>query len=605
MKRPFLIVFFWHAIFQMAMSQNVPIGNWETHFNYLSAKHLTKVNEAIFCASHNGLFSINIANKEIKTWSKSDGLHDSGISSMAFHEQDKLLLFAYKSGNVDMVYLNAASLPEHIINWPLLTQNADLPDKKDIKRIVFQESLAYLCTSFGIVVLDTKNQQVEETYRYIGGNGAQVSVSDIAFAADSLYAITSEGMLATSMSASVNRQDFSNWKAIATPGKGVAISAVNRQLYAAYSEKGLFQKVGGNWKIIASTMSKNYAMSVWNNALTVTLDDRFIVLDEAKEVRTFTNPAFKATREVLQTNADKFWVADSRNGLLHNAETNFQSFTPEQADTTIFPKTDSSIVDLNGLSWTRLPDYLGGGILVKNAENQQRVLSTNIGSGSLPSAVINSLALSTDGYVWFASDRGVGYFVTDGILSGTRADAVLPIFGQRKLFANEKCTAIAIEPGNRKWIGTRNGLYLFNEDGTEMIEKFTAADSPLPSDSIVSLQFNAEKGILYIDTPNGMVAYRSNSSASSENFSSVTVFPNPVHPGYAGTIGIKGLMGNSTVKITELSGRLIYETRSQGGTASWNLNDYTGRRAKGGIYMVLIVSEDGSEKFAGKLAVIE
>jgi hypothetical protein len=102
-----------------------------------------------------------------------------------------------------------------------------------------------------------------------------------------------------------------------------------------------------------------------------------------------------------------------------------------------------------------------------------------------------------------------------------------------------------------------------------------------------------------------MVSYRGNSTQASENLSSVTIFPNPVRPGYGGAVGIKGLMNESVVKITELSGRLIYEARSQGGTASWNLNDYTGRRARGGIYMVFIVSGDGTEKLAGKLAVID
>jgi len=50
---------------------------------------------------------------------------------------------------------------------------------------------------------------------------------------------------------------------------------------------------------------------------------------------------------------------------------------------------------------------------------------------------------------------------------------------------------------------------------------------------------------------------------------------------------------------------LVYETKSQGGIASWNLTDYKGKRPKGGVYMVLIVSPDGNEKYAGKLAIID
>lgn len=605
MKRPVVFMLLFCAAFHFAAGQNVPLEHWETHFNYLSAKQVIQVNETVFCASENGLFSVNVGDQQIKIWSKSDGLNDSGIARMAFDKTLNLLLLAYKSGNVDLVYMNSESLPDRIVNWPVLIQNTDIPDHPNIRQVVFHDKSAFLCTNFGIVVLDIQNLEVEETYRYIGTNGAEVAVRDISFTADSLYAVTSQGLLAVSMSPKVNRQDFANWKIVAGPGKPTAVAAFESQVFAGFIGKGLYKKEGGAWKSVFASASKHYSLNVTNDALIGTLDDRIIVLDKNGKVEPFTSPLFDSTQDALQRSQGKFWVADSQNGLLHNANATFQSFTPAQGDTAIAPRTDSSIIDLNGLTWARLPDYLGGGIIVKNAENQQRVLTTNVGSGTLPSMAINSLALGTEGYVWFASDRGVGYFVPDDILGGARADAILPVFGQRKLFANEKCTAIATEPGNRKWIGTRNGLYLFNEDATELVQKFTASDSPLPSDSIIALQFEAETGMLYIDTPNGMVSYRSTSSASAEKLSAVTIFPNPVHPGYAGTIGIKGLIDKCTVKITELSGRLIYETKSQGGTASWNLNDYNGRRAKGGIYMVLIVAQDGSEKFAGKLAVID
>jgi streptogramin lyase len=357
---------------------------------------------------------------------------------------------------------------------------------------------------------------------------------------------------------------------------------------------------------VYSSKSKRYSITKHEKSLIVALEDQIVTIDENSKATITNNALIKSPAEALQASDRTLWIADYKNGLIRNSGPDFTSFIPEQKDTIISPRTDSIVIDQNGLSWTRLPDYLGGGILVKNSQNnEQRVLSASIGNGSLPSSSIQSLALDQDGYVWFASDKGVGYFVTDDVLNAGRVDAVLPVYGQRRLFANEKCTAIAIEPGNRKWIGTTDGLYLFSADGTELIQHFTAADSPLPADYINALRFDPEDGIIFIDTPNGMVSYRSNASASSENLSAVTIFPNPVRPGYAGIVGIKGLLDKSIVKITELSGRLIYETVAQGGTASWNLNDYTGRRARGGIYMVFIVSNDGNEKFAGKLAVIE
>ncbi|WP_221394330.1 two-component regulator propeller domain-containing protein [Dyadobacter sp. NIV53] len=587
-------------------AQNVPLGNWEAHYSYLSAQHVLQAGNRIFCSSYNGLLSINPENRQIKTFSKADGLSEAGISSMAYNAADNILILAYKSGNIDLIALNGESEPEQITAWPVLINSADLPVSKQISQIIFHKSLAYLATNFGIVVLDAKLQNVEETYRYIGSNGTEMDVKDIAFASDSIYALTSEGILVSSMQPSVNRQYFANWKTVSSPGTVIALSSQTDELYAGFSGKGIFKRSDESWFSIYSSSSQYYSFSNTAESIVATLDKNVVVIPKTDQPKLFASTLFNSPRASFFIETKTIWTADSKNGLLSNIDGDFKSFSPAEADTTINLRTDSTVIDQNGLAWTHLPSYLGGGISVKNiTTNQQRILTTAAGNGGLPSSLINSLAIDQDGYIWFGSDKGAGYFLPDDILSGTITDAILPVYGQRKLFANEKCTAISVEPGNRKWIGTRNGLYLFNNDGTELIEQFTASESPLPSDHIIALKFHPEMGMLFIDTPNGMVSYRSNSTAPAEDLSLVTIFPNPVRPGFGGQVGIKGLMDKSVVKITQLSGRLVYETKSEGGTASWDLNDYTGKRARGGIYMVLVISGNGEEKLAGKLAIID
>ena len=599
-------LFFLLVKISISSAQNVPLGHWENYYSYKSAQHIVKVNSHFFCSTYNGLFSINSENKEIKTFSKAEGLSEVGISNMAYNASGNTLILAYRSGNIDLVTLNNNAEPEQITPWPVLVNTSDLPDNKQINKIIFRENLAYLATNFGIVVLDTKLRNVEETYRYIGNKGIETNVTDIAFTADSIYALTTDGILASSMQPSVNRQYFANWKAVTSPYVVKAISSQSGNIYAGFSGKGIFKRLNGSWISVFPSSSQYYSFSNSAENVVATLDNNVVVITAAGETKSFESPLFNTLKESIFTETKMIWSADNKNGLLSNIDGNFKSYIPTEKDTTINPRTDSTIIDQTGLAWTHLPDYLGGGISVKNTQtNQQRILTASAGNGGLPSSAINSLALDQDGYIWFGSDRGVGYLLPDEILNGIKVDAVLPVYGQRRLFSNEKCTAIAIEPGNRKWIGTRNGLYLFNEDGTELIEQFTAAESPLPSDYIKALLFEPESGILFIDTPNGMVSYRSNSTAPSENLSAVTIFPNPVRPGYAGQVGIKGLMDKSIVKITQLSGRLVYQTQSQGGTASWNLNDYTGRRVRGGIYMILVVSGNGEKKLAGKLAIID
>jgi hypothetical protein len=582
--------------------QEIPLGQWQSHFSYLSARQVVQAGNRIYCSTYNGLFYINPENKEIRVLSKADGLHDTGISAMQYHTESKLLLLAYRSGNVDFVFLNDSSEPEQIEFWTLFNTTPGLPADKSINRIVFRNDLAYLATDFGIVVLDPQLRQVEETYRYIGPNGAQAVVNDLTFSNDSLFAATNQGLLATSMSAPVNRQYFANWKKATTPGIANSLAFFAQSVYAGIPGKGLFRHEKGIWKSAYTSESSAMRIIGIGEELLLSAGNTMVVLDDQQKTTTFREPLFSSIQSAIQTTSGKFWVADHQNGLLTNQYSNFQQAGPVQADTSISPRNDLSVVDANGVTWTALQ---GGGILVKDPKsNQQKTLSTAIGTGSLPSSTINSLAVDNDGYVWFASAKGVGYFVSQDIFGAGRIDAILPVYGQRKLFNNEESTALAVESGNRKWIGTHNGLYLFNADGTELISKFTTADSPLPNDNITALRFAPETGLLFVDTPAGMVSYQTAASVSAENLTKMTIFPNPVHPGYSGNVGIKGLTNQATVKITDISGRLIYETRSEGGTASWNLNDYTGRHARGGIYLILVVSEDGTEKLAGKLAVI-
>ena len=587
------------------LGQALPLGQWQSHFSYLSAKQVVEAGSRVYCASYNGLFSVNTANGDTKALSKADGLSNTGISAIGYLPSSKLLLLAYRNGTIDFVYLNEQSEPDQIETWDILNSTQGLPADKAIHRIIFRGNLAYIATGFGVLVLDTQLRQVEETYRYIGANGTQVAVSDLAFSGDSLFVITSQGTLATSMRDDVNRQYFANWKLITSPGSISGITFFSGAIHAAVSGKGILKYENGVWKLVYTSNSAALRILDTGDLLTISTGNAVATLDPNYTAQTFSSPLFGNVRSGIRNASNILWIADQKTGLITNQSSGFKQVSPAQGDTTISPRPDSTVTDLNGLSWTRLPETIGGGIIVSNADgSRKKVLSTSIGTGTLPAMKINSLALDQDGFVWFASAKGVGYFIPDGVLEATRVDAILPIYGQRRLFNNEECTALAVEPGNRKWIGTRTGLYLFNADGTELVRKFTSADSPLPSDIITALRYEAETGLLFVDTPAGMVSYQSDAKAPAESLNRIIIFPNPIRPGYSGSVGISGLTGQSTVKITDLAGRLVFETRSEGGLASWNLNDYTGRRARAGIYIVFVVSADGTEHQAGKLAII-
>ncbi|HKZ36461.1 MAG TPA: two-component regulator propeller domain-containing protein, partial [Chryseolinea sp.] len=263
-------------------------------------------------------------------------------------------------------------------------------------------------------------------------------------------------------------------------------------------------------------------------------------------------------------------------------------------------------VDFFNNVWVVLNPAQGGGVLVFNKEeNVDRYLSNADGSGGLPSKAVRSIAVDREGLVWIGTDEGVCYFYSTNEVFSPGVDAIKPIFENRFLLRDDKVTAIAVDGGNRKWIGTERGVWLFSPSGEKLFYNFTAENSPLLSNAIVDIEINDETGEVFFATDQGLVSFRADATESTLQFGAIKIFPNPVTPNFQGTVGISGLATDAIVKITDISGKLIWETRAYGGTASWNMNNYNGRRAKTGIYLVFSSSSDGAESVVGKIAIIE
>jgi len=170
---------------------------------------------------------------------------------------------------------------------------------------------------------------------------------------------------------------------------------------------------------------------------------------------------------------------------------------------------------------------------------------------------------------------------------------------------NERVRAIAVDGGNRKWFGTDRGLWLFSPDVDKALKHFTTDNSPLPSNQIVDVEVNDKTGEVFVVTDAGVVAYRGDATITEGKPSCAKVFPNPVRTDFTGQVGIAGLANNAPVKITDVTGKLVYQTTANGGTVTWNLTDYNGRRVQSGVYLVMSSDADGKNGCVSKVAVVE
>jgi hypothetical protein len=166
-------------------------------------------------------------------------------------------------------------------------------------------------------------------------------------------------------------------------------------------------------------------------------------------------------------------------------------------------------------------------------------------------------------------------------------------------------TDIEVDGGNRKWIATASsGLVLLSADGSEIITQFTKENSPLISNNIYDLKLNQDTGELFIITDLGLVSYRTDATYEDPTYSDVKVFPNPVRPNYEGPITIQGIRYDSDIKVTDVAGNIVFQTTSNGGTATWNGRTLDGQKAAAGVYLIWTATNSGTGRKVGKVVVV-
>jgi hypothetical protein len=267
--------------------------------------------------------------------------------------------------------------------------------------------------------------------------------------------------------------------------------------------------------------------------------------------------------------------------------------------------TDLAIDKTIGNLWMPQSEAAAGGLLVFDPDGRQEKKMAP-GSGNIPGNLTLDLTFDLEDQLWLATNNGPAYFPDARLVF--RLDelrAIRPVFEFREFLRNERINCVAIDGGNRKWIGTDNGLWLFDESTETVFHQFTINNSPLPSSKIKALTINPETGEVFIGTSRGLVSFRSNATDGKKNHQQVKIFPNPVLQNYTGEVGISGLVENAIIKITDINGYLVYQSRSFGGTATWNLRNSSGEKVTSGIYLILSSNEERTETYVGKIAVID
>jgi hypothetical protein len=274
------------------------------------------------------------------------------------------------------------------------------------------------------------------------------------------------------------------------------------------------------------------------------------------------------------------------------------------------------IVTEDNDKWILIPDGNDAYVVDETGDQiKQLLVSTYFSNGTDEYYTrmndLYSIAEDQDGEIWIGSSKGVAVYSspssiwTSESFYGSQPGLDLDDGIYYALLETETVTAIAIDGANRKWLGTESsGAYLISESGDEELLHFTSDNSELLSDNITAIAINQETGEVFFGTDEGLISYQGEATEGNDSYSDVYVYPNPVRETYDGSITIAGLIANTDIKITDITGNLVYTTTSLGGQAIWDGTNLNGNRVKTGVYLIFCNDEYGIETHITKLLFI-
>jgi hypothetical protein len=304
-----------------------------------------------------------------------------------------------------------------------------------------------------------------------------------------------------------------------------------------------------------------------------------------------------------------YWAVDQNTLSMQTPDNTWYHFTIPAAQGRTLLGNENLAVDPYDTKWFSCADLTRLGVFYLNenktyddpSDDKSDYLNTSDG---LNTNDIRDVVVDKRGDVWVATSLGVNIITnTSGIpSSGSASLRISSVFTLRQQSVN----AIAVDPLNQKWIGTNEGLLLVNSDGSRLLATFTAQNSALMSNQIRSIAIDADKGIVYIGTDEGLTSFETPYIKPVDNYEELFIYPNPFYiKNSDNLLTIDGLVQDTNIKILSISGDLIAEFSSPGGrTAYWDGKDDNGDFVSTGVYIIVAYQSESNNVVTGKVAVL-
>ena len=344
-------------------------GSWMDYLSYTKATKIAIAPDKIFCATEGGLMYFDTEDNGVYRISEIAPLSDFGIKTIAYGEQQQMLVIAYQNCNIDLIS------EQGVFNISDIKRK-QLSADKSINNITIIGSEAYISCGFGIVVINLQKKEIKDTY-IIGDNGTFLTVNDVETDDSFIYAATNNGIRKAEKTG-VNLLDYNSWK------REENISFSDRKFSQLANHAGkiianytpdewdkdqLFILNGNNWESYMPQIRYVFDMQVNGKYLSVASREQIFVINEqhqlAKEINRYkfgnTEVFPISTRSSGVAANGTIWIADNQSSLVKVTGENFeQVLLNGPIDNTIFSLSQSGTnlwVTPGGKSGWELPRF--------------------------------------------------------------------------------------------------------------------------------------------------------------------------------------------------------------------------------------------------------
>lgn len=286
---------------------------WKAHLAYGTTTQIERMGQSVYALADGALYSIDLADEELFTWSKLTGLNSSSISIMGYNEETNSLLLVYQNGMMDIL------TPQSI--YPITDLYLhEMTSSKVPNSIYSRGHYMYLAMPFGIVSVDMRKHEISDTY-YIGQEGSNVNVLSITMIADSIYAVGDNSIFTADIHTNLN--DFNNWQRT----DGIHFQQILFAGDKMWLRKDTMVYVGlnGSYERVYPELSCRRILQDHNTIyLTDTNGDAYQVQSNGLQ-RVQANYWV----EDIYQDGNTYWIASGGNGVIrYNKQSGIQQFLP-------------------------------------------------------------------------------------------------------------------------------------------------------------------------------------------------------------------------------------------------------------------------------------